>query len=157
MTFAEQVMVMYEGEIIQVGTPQDLFENPEHTFVGYFIGSPGMNFIPCTLRENVVSFNGAHIILDDQVAARGRQSSGKLEIGIRPRYLEVHSVSVDGGVPAKIKTVEDQGNCKIITLELDNSTLHAKVPEGKEVPATEAWLRFPPEWTKLFADGRLIR
>ncbi|MFC1884821.1 ABC transporter ATP-binding protein [Thermodesulfobacteriota bacterium] len=157
MTFAEQVMVMYEGEIIQVGTPQDLFENPEHSFVGYFIGSPGMNFVPCTLKENVAVFDGAHIKLDDKVAASGRSSSGKLEIGIRPRYLEVHPGSVDGSVPAKVKTVEDQGKCKIVTLELDNNVLRARVPEGKAVPEDAVWIRFPPEFTKLFADGRLIR
>jgi glycerol transport system ATP-binding protein len=156
MTFAEQVMVMYEGEIIQVGTPQELHENPEHSFVGYFIGSPGMNFIPCTLDENVAVFNGARINLDDKVAASGRSSSGKLEIGIRPRHLELHPGSVDGGVPAKIKTVEDQGKCKIVTLEMDNNILRAKVAEGKAVPEGAAWVRFPLEYTKLFADGRLI-
>jgi glycerol transport system ATP-binding protein len=157
MTFAEQVMVMYEGEIIQVGTPQDLFENPEHSFVGYFIGSPGMNFIPCTLEGNVATFNGANIRLDDQMAARGKNATGNLEVGIRPRYLEVHGQSVEGGIPAEVKTVEDQGKCKIVTLEVDNNILHAKVQEGKPVPEKQAWLRFPPELTKLFADGRLVR
>ena len=52
LTFADKVVVMYEGEIVQIGSPQDLFENPEHTFVGYFIGSPGMNFLDCTLEGN---------------------------------------------------------------------------------------------------------
>jgi glycerol transport system ATP-binding protein len=49
LTFAEKVIVMYEGAIVQIGTPQELFENPSHKFVGYFIGSPGMNFMPCKL------------------------------------------------------------------------------------------------------------
>ena len=43
LTFADKVVVMYEGEIVQIGTPEELFERPAHTFVGYFIGSPGMN------------------------------------------------------------------------------------------------------------------
>jgi glycerol transport system ATP-binding protein len=41
LTFAEKVVVMYDGEIVQIGTPAELFERPKHTFVGYFIGSPG--------------------------------------------------------------------------------------------------------------------
>ena len=53
LTFADQVAVMYEGEIVQIGSPQDLFENPEHSFVGYFIGSPGMNLLECTLDGNM--------------------------------------------------------------------------------------------------------
>ena len=43
LTFADKVVVMYEGEVVQIGTPEELFERPNHTFVGYFIGSPGMN------------------------------------------------------------------------------------------------------------------
>ena len=44
-TFADKIAVMYGGQIVQFGTPRELFERPSHTFVGYFIGSPGMNLI----------------------------------------------------------------------------------------------------------------
>ena len=46
LTFADKVVVMQEGDVVQIGTPQELFERPAHTFVGYFIGSPGMNVLP---------------------------------------------------------------------------------------------------------------
>jgi len=46
MTFADQVVVMYGGEVVQMGSPQDLFEQPAHTFVGFFVGSPGMHLLP---------------------------------------------------------------------------------------------------------------
>ncbi len=46
LTFADTVVVMFEGEVVQTGTPEELFERPRHTFVGYFIGSPGMNVLP---------------------------------------------------------------------------------------------------------------
>jgi glycerol transport system ATP-binding protein len=49
LTFADKVVVMYEGEVVQIGTPEELFNEPAHTFVGYFIGSPGMNVIPCEI------------------------------------------------------------------------------------------------------------
>ena len=42
LTFADKVVVMYEGEVVQIGTPEELFDRPAHTFVGYFVGSPGM-------------------------------------------------------------------------------------------------------------------
>ena len=45
MTFADQVVVMHEGTVVQAGTPVELFERPRHTFVGHFIGSPGMNIL----------------------------------------------------------------------------------------------------------------
>jgi glycerol transport system ATP-binding protein len=157
MTFADQVMVMNEGEILQIGTPQDLFENPEHTFVGYFIGSPGMNFVPCSVEGNRARFNGAQIRLDEDIAETARSAKGKLELGIRPMYLEIHPSSVNDSVKANVKTVEDQGNCKIVTVVVDENILNAKVPEGQSIPENEVWIRFPPQWTKLFADGRLVR
>ena len=43
MTFADNIIVMSEGEVVQTGTPKELFERPNTTFVGYFIGSPAMN------------------------------------------------------------------------------------------------------------------
>ena len=50
LTFADKVVVMLEGEVVQIGTPQELFEQPAHTFVGYFIGSPGMNVLPAVVE-----------------------------------------------------------------------------------------------------------
>ena len=51
LTFADQVVVMQDGQIVQIGTPVELFERPTHTFVGHFIGSPGMNILPCTVQR----------------------------------------------------------------------------------------------------------
>src|SRR6056297_2062750 len=51
LTFADQVVVMQDGVIVQVGTPVELFERPRHTFVGHFIGSPGMNLLPASPAE----------------------------------------------------------------------------------------------------------
>src|SRR5690554_758579 len=44
-TFADKIAVMYDGQVVQFGSPTELFEAPNHTFVGYFIGSPGMNIV----------------------------------------------------------------------------------------------------------------
>jgi glycerol transport system ATP-binding protein len=156
LTFADKVVVMYEGEIVQIGSPQDLFENPAHTFVGYFIGSPGMNFLDCTLEGHVARCNGARIVLDAAVASRGRAAKGKLALGIRPMHLKLSAEAIEGGVPAKVKAVEDQGSCRIVSVTLAGKTLRARLPEGAPVPGDRAWLVFPPEWTRLFADGRLV-
>lgn len=157
LTFADKVVVMYEGEIVQIGSPQDLFENPEHTFVGYFIGSPGMNFLDCTLEGNVARCDGASIALDDQVAAKGHGVQGRLELGIRPMHLKLSHEAVEGSVPAPIKAVEDQGGYRIVHLTLAGKILRARVQEGEPIPQGQAWLMFPPEWTRLFADGRLVK
>jgi len=156
LTFADKVMVMYEGELVQVGTPQELFENPNHKFVGFFIGSPGMNFMPCTVEGNVAQVNGAHIMLDDKTASLAAGAKGGLELGIRPMHLQVHTREVPEGIATRVKSVEDQGSFKIVTLRLGEQTLKARIAEEDAVPDGQAWLTFPPQWTKLFADERLV-
>jgi glycerol transport system ATP-binding protein len=157
LTFADKVMVMVDGEMVQVGTPQELFENPNHKFVGYFIGSPGMNFIPCTVDGDVARVDGAAIPLDAQTAALARGVSGNLELGIRPMYLKLNSEATSGSVSARVKSVEDQGSFKVVTLLLGDHLLKARLPEADAVPDGEAWLSFPGEWTKLFAEERLLK
>ncbi len=156
LTFADQVIVMYEGEIVQAGTPQELFETPKHKFVGYFIGSPGMNFIPCTLSGNEARVNGFSIPLDQKTADAAASASGNLELGIRPMFLKVHGESVEGGIPVTVKLVQDQGSFKILTLQLENHTLQARLPEEHSLPGERAWVTFPADQTKLFADERLV-
>src|SRR5690349_1086718 len=58
LTFADTVVVMHEGSVVQTGTPAALFLRPAHTFVGYFIGSPGMNVLPADVHGREVRIAG---------------------------------------------------------------------------------------------------
>jgi glycerol transport system ATP-binding protein len=156
MTFADTVVVMYEGEVVQIGTPTELYERPEHKFVGYFIGSPGMNFMPCKVEGNIARVDGVAVRLDDRTAESARNAKGQLELGIRPMHLEVHRELVPGALPANVRSIEDQGSYKIVTAVLGGHILRARLPEQRSAPRDKAWLRFPPEWTRLYADGRLV-
>jgi glycerol transport system ATP-binding protein len=156
LTFADRVLVMYEGELVQVGTPQELFENPRHKFVGYFIGSPGMNFLPCRLDGDLAMVDGAGIRLGALTASAGRQANGELELGIRPMHLEVHAVAVEDAVPVRIKALKDQGSFKILTATLAGSVLRARISGDLSLSADTVWLKFPTQRTKLFVDGRLV-
>ena len=55
LTFAEEVVVMKEGEVLQQGSPRDLFDNPQSSFVGHFIGTPGMNFLKYNVGKGKVT------------------------------------------------------------------------------------------------------
>ena len=142
LTFADQVAVMYEGGIVQIGSPQDLFENPEHSFVGYFIGSPGMNLLECTLDGNMARVDGAGIALSEETAAKGHKAGGKLQLGIRPTHLEVHGEPGEDRIQARVKLVEDLGSYKIVTLNLAEKTVKARVLEDQTIQKDQvlAWL-----------------
>jgi glycerol transport system ATP-binding protein len=156
LTFAQQVVVMSEGSVMQLGTPQELFEKPAHTFVGYFIGSPGMNFLPCRYQGGAAMVDDLRIPLARSVLEHAPHRGVPLEIGIRPEHLRIGSNRVNGALPAEIAMVEDLGNFKIVTAKLGRHTLKAKLPEDDPVPGDHGWLTFPPDRTRLYADGRLV-
>jgi glycerol transport system ATP-binding protein len=85
LTFADKVVVMYEGEVVQIGTPEELFNEPAHTFVGYFIGSPGMNVIPCEISGKIARVGDVQIGLSGGYAVTG----AKTELGIRPEFVSL--------------------------------------------------------------------
>lgn len=168
LTFADQVVLMYEGAVVQAGTPQALFEEPEHVFVGYFIGSPGMNLLPCTLAEGeagMIQLGSATTPFAQPpvrlaVAAHHLERArdrGALTLGIRPEFLGCDNAPQPGAVPAVIERVDDLGNYKIATATLGGHTLRAKLPEDAAVVPGAGWLSFPPEKTKLYADSSIVR
>jgi glycerol transport system ATP-binding protein len=152
LTFADHVVVMNEGQVLQIGTPQDLFENPQHTFVGYFIGSPGMNFLPCQEQNGTLSVGDLRV----QVAGGAETLQGSLQLGIRPEFLQLHSKSTRGAHQVAVSAVEDLGNCMIVTVRFAGHALKVKIPEGQEAPSEVGFLSFPPEWLRLYVDGKLV-
>jgi glycerol transport system ATP-binding protein len=156
LTFADQVVVMFNGAVVQSGTPQALFEQPAHTFVGYFIGSPGMNLMPCTLETDAVTVGAVRIPLELDRIARARSAGGELSIGIRPEFLQCGTGSKPGAIPAEIKAVDDLGNFKIVTAKLGDQLLKAKLSEDADLEPGHGWLYFPPAQTMLYADSRIV-
>ncbi|MBU9697704.1 ABC transporter ATP-binding protein [Rhodobacteraceae bacterium HSP-20] len=145
LTFADKVVVMYDGRVVQMGTPEDLFETPAHTFVGYFIGSPGMNLLDAEIRGGTAHLQGASIPLG---AAYGPMT-GRTQIGIRPEY----AVLTEGdGLPIKIRRVEDVGRHRIIRGDVAGATVNVIAPEGMPVGASLTHVRFTPDRINVYAD-----
>ncbi|MCG5243529.1 ABC transporter ATP-binding protein [Azospirillum doebereinerae] len=153
LTFADKVAVMHEGAMVQLGTPQELFENPEHTFVGYFIGSPGINLMPCTLGGDHALVEGIAIPLADRAIPN---VGGTFELGIRPEFVELTRTGTAGAIPVQVVGVDDLGTSKLATLRMGSHTLKARLSEDQEVPALDAAIRFPTRWTKLYRDSHLV-
>ena len=143
LTFADTVVVMQDGAILQIGSPAELFERPGHTFVGYFIGSPGMNVLPVEL-DGATARLGPHAIALPEPAAR----SGRMELGIRPERVRLGAE----GLPATIRKVEDIGRERIVRLDLAGHEIAAVLGEDEPLPA-EPRVAFDPEGLNLYADG----
>jgi glycerol transport system ATP-binding protein len=150
LTFADRVMVMDAGEVVQIGTPVELFERPQHTFVGHFIGSPGMNVLPATVRDGAVWFRNTRVRVDGPVI-----DGGRLEIGVRPEFVRLAREGVPGGVPVRIGKVSDAGRYRVVEGWAGEHRIWFFAGEREEVPEGEAHLAFDPAMTRLYADGWL--
>jgi glycerol transport system ATP-binding protein len=150
LTFADQVVVMHEGTVVQIGTPVDLFERPRHTFVGHFIGSPGMNLLPARVE------NGAVMLGDRRVETTARDpgaaGAGDFEIGIRPEFVAFDET----GLPVQVVKVSDAGRFRIVDTRHDGKIVRLLVDEGSAIPSDGAAIRFVPEMTHLYRDGRIV-
>jgi glycerol transport system ATP-binding protein len=129
LTFADKVVVMYDGEIVQVGSPADLFNRPQHTFVGHFIGSPGMNIMPARVDGATVRL-GEHSV---QLASAPRlDASQKLQLGVRPEFVRLSAT----GIPATIVRMEDAGRYRVAHLDMLGMPVAAMLREGEAAPST---------------------
>ncbi|MBU6951719.1 ABC transporter ATP-binding protein [Hahella sp. HN01] len=156
-TFADKIAVMYEGQIVQFGTPRDLFEAPNHTFVGFFIGSPGMNLVSVELTENGVTFGGVELPMRPKVMERLKQiRSNNIKIGIRPEFVHVWDEANDEAMQVNVRFVEDLGTYKIMTFYLGGVEMKARLQEDQKVPQGVAFISFPDQWLKVYVDEFLL-
>jgi glycerol transport system ATP-binding protein len=149
LTFADKVVVMYDGEIVQIGTPAELFERPSHTFVGYFIGSPGMNVLPAKIE-------GASAVIGDQAvplkAAPEIALGARTELGIRPEFVRLGRE----GMPVTVNKIEDVGRHKVARATFAGLPLTIVVPEDDEIPA-DARVTFDPAAISIYADSWRVK
>jgi glycerol transport system ATP-binding protein len=150
LTFADRVVVMNLGEVVQIGTPVELFESPKHTFVGHFIGSPGMNILPCRLENGRPMIDGLPIVTANGAALR--DEGGVLEIGVRPEFVSF----ADDGLAVDVVRVSDAGRYRVVDTRLGDHGIKVLVDEGTAVPEGAARLRLDPEKTRVYRDGWVV-
>jgi len=112
MTMGDRIAVMNLGVLQQVGTPEELYENPANVFVAGFIGSPSMNLVPASL-----------------VAAGGE---GRI-VGFRPEHVDVGGLGDGIQFTARIEVVEYLGDEQIVHMRVKDTSLVAKLPVEQRV------------------------
>ncbi len=137
MTLADRTVVMNDGYIEQIGTPQELYESPASRFVAGFIGSPAMNFIPCTLIESGKKYTvrlGESLELEvpGDLQARYKDHLGRnLIFGIRPEHItEQRGSGKQPGMEnfkALVEVVEPMGMDTMINFSLNGTEVWARV------------------------------
>ena len=155
LTFADQVTVMNTGAALQTGSPQDLHNRPAAPFVGYFIGSPGMNVFEASLNGNQVRAGELSITLADSVVIPERVS--EVKIGIRPEFVDIAGAKAPGRFECVVNAVHMTGTARILDLTGVGLSFKARVADTASFQAGAViWARFPEEATILYADDRAL-
>ncbi len=153
MTFASEILVMSGGRVVQSGPPEHLFEFPQTTYVGYFIGSPAMNFLDAEGQGDRAVFAGIPLT----TAYPGdRVPQGAIRIGVRPEYLEFVATAGENVLAAMVVDVQDHGGVRIVEVEVGGARVKVKLAREKPVPEGPALLRLPPGKIRLYRDGELV-
>jgi glycerol transport system ATP-binding protein len=153
LTFADTVVVMHDGRVVQSGTPAELFEKPAHTFVGYFIGSPGMNIMPAEVKGREARINGHIISLKRSYDAL--PSGAKIEIGVRPEFVDIAQPS-DGLLAAEIERIDDLGRMRFARVRVGDVKFAARVRESFSSADGKCGLIFDAAHVHVYADSRLV-
>ena len=139
LTFADQVVVMTRGRAVQIGTASELFERPRHTFVGHFIGSPGMNFLPASLLPGA--------------------PAGATKLGVRPEYVTLTAPNAVGAVAATVTQAQDIGTYWLVTATVgDGAIVRARLAPDRAIPKVgeTVWLGIVGTHTCFYKDEELV-
>ena len=119
MTLADKIVVLKDGEVMQVGAPMELFNYPKNKFVAGFLGSPKMNFFEGKLVEvnsaetsGKVEFDG-HTSNHIRLVSTEKRSAETVQVGIRPQDLKIKD---DGAISGKVTIVERLGTETVVEL-----------------------------------------
>jgi multiple sugar transport system ATP-binding protein len=149
MSLADRVAVMRAGRIVQVGSPMHVYDLPAERFVGGFIGSPPMNFLPATVNQD------GQLTIAEQALAGPAQLTGfagqEVLVGVRAENIAIAPTADDGAVRATVEVVEPTGAAVLLTVRLGDHQLKVQAQAGfRTEPDDAVWLRIPPSSLRFF-------
>lgn len=157
MALADRIAVMADGQLRQLGTPAEVYDRPEDTFVANFIGSPPINLFDCQIEQTagktVLRRDGVTFDMPDQflpLAAAGSLPAS-VTVGIRPFHLTAGAGAGHGAIAARVVVVEPLGDMEIVTAEAGNLPIQVVIPPGNRPKRDETMqLALEPEYVLLF-------
>lgn len=150
MTMADKIVLMQGGRIVQIGTPDDLYDRPNSKFVADFIGSPAMNFIEGVIAKKgkKIIFTADHISVELPPALKRLKQGRRVICGIRPSDL---SIDAKGSIIGDVQLAEKTGADIQLRMRLQGQEFTAVVERSTNVKTGETVkLSVSPERVHIF-------
>ncbi|MBZ9795195.1 ABC transporter ATP-binding protein [Mesorhizobium sp. ES1-4] len=166
MSLADRIVIMHEGVLQQVGTPDEVYSRPANLFVAQFVGSPVMNVADAAVAETAssvsVSVGGVASGFEFPRALLSKlngHAGGSLALGIRPEGVLLRRAAADGFVPVETQIVEPLGSFDIVDLRVGSEMLRARTKSGFiSGPGEKVFARIDPTQAHFFdkASGKSL-
>lgn len=132
ISMADRIVIMNLGEIQQVGTPDEIFNNPSNVFVADFVGDPPMNFIDCSLErideKLVLSMAGINVALSverEKMIPAG--AAREVILGIRPQDIKIHATKPKEGDAAVGRVWITKPEGRYVVVEVEVGSIHLRI------------------------------
>jgi multiple sugar transport system ATP-binding protein len=132
MTMADQIAVIRDGRLQQMGTPTEVYGQPDNLFVATFCGSPPMNVLDGDVADGAFRHDAGAVTL------RSGAAPGSVKLGFRPEHASLAERGAPGGLAAEIYVIEPLGNETVVTLKVGGTLVNVRAPAGFERPIGEA-------------------
>ncbi|MEM3658364.1 MAG: ABC transporter ATP-binding protein [Candidatus Hadarchaeum sp.] len=153
MAMADRIGVMFEGKIIQVGPPLELYRFPHTLEVAAFLGNPPMNILPgklCRRPEGCEFIGTGFSLLFGNLALE----EGNVYLGFRPEHANVSTIPHPFAIPAKLYAIQPLGSEFLLTLEVGTHTVSVRVfAEDEPKFAEQVWLSLDMHKVYFFNEG----
>lgn len=156
MSLADSIALMNNGKIVQMASPREIYNHPEDVFAGWFLGSPGMNFLDSGFSVSGSSINS--IFFGDPLTVNDKAQHA-VTMGIRPEHVRVSLTEQPGYVPAKV--TDDAitiGGRFLLGISVQDVPLKVVVAHDLGKAGQESiWINLPPSRLHFFnSDDRLV-
>ena len=165
LSLGDRIAVMQNGRIVQCDVPMNIYDFPANKFVGGFIGTPPMNFLPGRVQVNG---SGTRVVVgESQIApvaalapALSAKSGQTILLGIRPENLTLAAAEQPNTIRARVLVVEPLGSHKLLTVQVGAEISKVSVAPDQPITSNEdVWLHLNPEKIRWMdaASGEAIR
>ena len=156
-----KIVVMRDGQVEQIGTPLELYDNPVNQFVAGFIGSPSMNFLKATVSKTgsaaAATVGSSKVPLAGYKAEREISDGQKIIFGVRPEHIRLNAPVADGfssEFDATVELVEPMGSDSLVWLDFEGQSMTARVESSAVFhPGDKVKVRFRAGLASLFDEA----
>lgn len=159
MNMGDRIAIMNQGELMQIGTPTAIYDQPETQFIAGFIGHPPMNFLYPQVRRNngsIKAYLGDFGIEPPApfITPLQRYEGDEVVLGIRAENITVHGEPIADALPATVTAIDELGAKNLLTTEIGAETVIVSTLRGFPARVNDPiWLQFPPDKIRWMDRG----